>query len=141
MKAIDEVYRSNYIKADDLPEKGAWFTVRDAEWVSFPDSNNKDVEKLVLDFEETSRRLVMNKTNAQVVAEKLATKQPDEWLGAGLFLKCEQVFFGGRMVPSVRVKDAMRTTPTATLKAVAKPAARPELDYDDPGPSDEDFLN
>jgi hypothetical protein len=134
MKTVDEVYRSNFLRAEDLAEgKLSVFTVREASWETFK-SDGKEAEKLVLGLEETTREWVVNATNARLLSGFLGSPDPAEWVGAKVKVHSTPVQFGGRTVPAIRVLDARRAKadkPVETPPQAAPQSARPVITDDD----------
>ena len=96
-----EIYRSKFMKADDLNGRSATYTVSGclAEDVG----NNT---KLVLAFSETDRPLVLNTTNATAMAE-LHGPETDGWEGKKVKLIPSTTQFQGKTVKCTRISPEM----------------------------------
>ena len=70
-----EIYRSKFMKADDLNGRSATYTVNGCTAEAVGDDT-----KLLLEFAETDRPLVLNTTNATTMAE-LHGPETDGWEG------------------------------------------------------------
>jgi len=98
---INEIYQSNsdYLKADDIKGKGD-VTVQ-IEGIGTKDFD--DGSKLVLSFVGKEKSLVLNKTNASIIAEMLGN-DTDDWPGGNIDLYAARVEFSGKIVDAIRVR-------------------------------------
>ena len=64
MQNINDFFPSNYLKAADLGDKERVLTIKSLEGEHFENG-----EKPVLSFNETEKRLILNRTNANAVAQ------------------------------------------------------------------------
>jgi hypothetical protein len=96
-----EIYRSKYMKADDLNGRSATYTVSGciAEDVG-------DDRKLVLAFSETDKPLVLNTTNATTMAE-LHGPETDGWEGKKVKLVPATTQYQGKLVKRTRISPEM----------------------------------
>lgn len=95
--------------------KGKWFTASEL--------NGKDLEVTItkvtvetvknqggeeecptIHFEQHAKPLVLNKTNAKLLAKRTGSNNVDDWVGKSVTLKESVTTFGGEEVPCVRVK-------------------------------------
>ena len=72
-----------------------------------------DGDKPVMSFSETDQKLVLNKTNASLLAEAFGDEMAD-WEGQAILLKPETTDFAGKRVPCLRI-----AIPKATPMPVA----------------------
>lgn len=100
---IGEIYKTggDYLKAEDLQGKARMLTIASAEAREFDDDNGKKL-KVVLGFQGTDRQLVLNVTNANMIAETYGTETND-WKGKAIELRPTRVQFGSKMVDAIRV--------------------------------------
>lgn len=62
--------------------------------------------KLVVEFDELSKALICNKTNATTIAKVLASDDTDDWPGQRIVLYVNDgVQFGGETVSAIRVRS------------------------------------
>jgi hypothetical protein len=59
--------------------------------------------RIVLDFVETEKRLVLNATNFGILRDSLG-RDPKSWIGAEIGISAEATTFSGRRVMGLRVK-------------------------------------
>lgn len=95
---VDNLYPSNYVRSEDL--KGRRHTLA-IDRVAVEDVGD-DLNKPVLYFKGARKGLVLNKTNAMVIAEVYG-KNTENWSGQPLELYVARVNFQGRMVDGIRV--------------------------------------
>ena len=95
---INSCYPGTYLKASDLAGRTVPVLV---EKVQIEDIGGED--KPVLYFSGKDRGLVLNKTNAGVIAA-LYGPETDEWAGAKLKLYPTKVNYQGQMVDAIRIR-------------------------------------
>lgn len=104
MPSMDTVYGGDYLKAADLPE-GARVVVR-VESVTVAEVGNEGEPKetkLVLRFVGKAKTLVLNVTNANMMAEISGSRDYDTWLGHSAILYRTMTDFAGKRVPALRL--------------------------------------
>jgi hypothetical protein len=94
---VNEIYRSSYMKADDLNGRTAKHTIVGctAEVVG-------EDKRLVLAFSDNDRPLVLNKTNANSLAE-LYGPETGGWEGKAIKLVPSTTSYQGKMVKCIRI--------------------------------------
>ena len=102
---INALFKSNYLKASDFPQARVMVIAR---LVIEPVGQDKE-EKPVLYFRGEDRGLVLNRTNAAMIAHAHGT-DTDRWAGKVVELRSEPVSFQGKIVDSIRVRGV---TPAA----------------------------
>jgi hypothetical protein len=99
---IDEIYEVKervFLSSKDLEKKRqVSLTINKVEPVSFFGK-----EKLVLEFEETDKKFVLNQTNARMLSLLASSKETTNWLGKTITLKFDQTEFEGKQVNCLRV--------------------------------------
>lgn len=78
---VNDVY-STLLKKEDLQDAPRNFTIKLAKMVEFENkqTGGKD-RKVVLAVEEDRRELLINKTNAEILAEIFGDDETDNWVG------------------------------------------------------------
>lgn len=94
---IDDVFASEYLSAADLAEDTA-ITVTIARVTEL-----EEYQKLLIEFDNASKSLVCNKTNARTIA-KAYGPETDNWIGKKLTLFRDSVWMNGEEKPCIRVK-------------------------------------
>ena len=92
-----EIYRSKFMKADDLNGRSATYTVNGCTAEDVGDDT-----KLVLAFSEIDRPLVLNTTNATTMAE-LHGPETDGWEGEKVKLVPATTQYQGKLVKCTRI--------------------------------------
>jgi hypothetical protein len=138
---INDAFPSKYLKATDLPEEGS--QVVTIEKIALEEVGLDKETKPVIYFEEFSRALVCNKTNARTIARALGSEDFDDWIGQKISLYRADVQFQGEMVEAIRVKGQAKklekpARPVATPSAAGqdKPkkfTTESEIEYDEDG--------
>jgi hypothetical protein len=117
---INTAFPSSYLKAADLQGRRAPVTV---DRVAMEDIGGE--HKPVLFFQGKDRGLVLNKTNAAMIAEIAGSEETDEWKGVRIVLYPTKTDFQGKRV------DAIRVDYPENASARPKPAPAPVADDDD----------
>ena len=95
---INDAYPSNYLKASDLQGRNIPVVIDRVE----QETVGKD-RKLVLYFQNKSKGMILNKTNANNIAA-CYSPETDAWAGRQLILFEAMVDFKGQTVPALRVR-------------------------------------
>ena len=96
---ISEMFPSNYLKAADMKDKGPIkLTIASVTLETMPDGATKPVAT----FRGTDKKLVMNKTNCNLVSE-LYGDDTNDWIGKELELYPARVEMKGEVVDAIRV--------------------------------------
>jgi len=103
---INEYYKSesDYLRAEEIPV-GKLFsvTIKSIEEVIFETKNGKaGTRKLAATFNETEKKLVLNKTNSMTIASMYGSES-DNWPGKIVKLYQTKVSFGDEMVDAIRI--------------------------------------
>lgn len=115
---IYEAFPSSYIKAADLKGRRVALTMKDVSIESMGDER-----KPVLHFQGTDKGLVLNKTNASVIAEMYGP-ETESWIGKKITVYASRVEFQGRIVDGIRVH--LETPAEVDTQAPLAQAAPPE---------------
>jgi hypothetical protein len=113
---FDDLYGSKYFSVADLKDGEPRFKVGKVEVAELREKNGATKKKYVVMFEGVEKGLVINKTNANKLADTYG-KQPTKWIGQIVQLYSEDTTFG----KGVRVRPLRKP---ATLAA-------PDPDLDD----------
>jgi hypothetical protein len=120
---LNEVYGGNYLKAEDLKDRGEVRCVIESVSVMEGDDGKK---KAVLHFRGKEKTLPLNITNANMVSE-LYGDETDDWEGQAITLYTCKVDFQGKRVLAIRIKEPA-TNSNGTRRAVAPPPPPPPSD-------------
>lgn len=98
MPSIDEVYAGKSLKAADLDGNDVTLTIMNAEAKEFDDGS-----KIIIEFQETEKTFICNKTNATRIAS-IYDKDYSVWHGKKITLYPDMVEFKGDQVEAIRVR-------------------------------------
>lgn len=125
MPLIKDLYPSKYLKADDVDEMGgevrAVIKALKIEELQDPEHGKQD--KPILYFLRMDKGLVLNKTNAEIIATAHGP-DTDNWVSKEILLITEPVTAFGQTKPAIRVR-VPRKSPAAKPAAEPTPAAAP----------------
>ena len=93
-----DTYKGAFLKAADLKGSARTLTIGSIEL----EEVGNDGRKPVVAFAETDQKLVLNKTNASVLATAYGNEMGD-WEGKLIVLRPDMTDFGGKRVPCLRV--------------------------------------
>lgn len=132
---LNQIFKGNYLKADDLQGKTVRLRVERAEVVDFDDG-----QKVVLHFVGKDKGLVCNKTNCSVMQEITGSDDTDYWSDCEVTLTVRKVEFQGKLVPALRIllPDQAPVRP-APAKPAPAPAAQQPAPKADEGADDVPF--
>lgn len=120
---IGAAFPSAYLKAADLQGRKCMVTMRQ---ISMEEIGGE--HKPVLLFDGTDKGLILNKTNANIIAE-MHGEETDDWLGKKIVLYPARVEFSGKIVDAIRVELQQRAlssqAPLAPTRTPSAPALAP----------------
>jgi hypothetical protein len=100
---FQSLYGTKYLSAGDVVARGGKLRATIAK-IGFDElGQDSNHVKAILYFDGLHKGLVLNKTNAGVLRDALGEKWAD-WVDAVVGLYVEQVTYGGKRVPGVRLK-------------------------------------
>lgn len=122
---INSAYPSNYLKSADIIGHRVTVTM---SHVAIEDVG--DDHKPVLYFQGKEKGMVLNKTNAAMIAEITGSDETEDWKGKAVVLHVAKVDFQGKRVDAIRVDHP---APGAVVAPRPKPAQKPiaPVDEDD----------
>ena len=95
---INDAYPSNYLRASDLKGRNLPVVIDRIEQEKVGNDT-----KMVLYFQNKSKGMILNKTNANNIAA-LYSPETDAWAGRQLVIFEAMVDFKGQTVPALRVR-------------------------------------
>ena len=119
MPNINNIFPSKYLKAADFtsgPQNAVMGSLAMEVLTEGHDAQP------VLYFHGQTKGLVLNKTNANMIAHTLGP-ETDAWMGKTLQLYVEPVSFQGRIVDAIRVRMAPEVAAPQAAPAVPSPPA------------------
>jgi hypothetical protein len=126
---LGEMFPSKSLKADDFKDNPQVLTMADVEIVTFDDGTKKPA----LSFQEHEKRLLLNRTNSNIIAESYGD-DTDAWRGKRIQLYAARVEFKGDIVDAIRVQGPKQNAaPPPPSGFDDEP---PEPESGDPGAND-----
>lgn len=123
---IGDAFPSNYVKASDLKGVQPVVTI---DRIEFEPVGRQKEMKPVLYFIDKEKGLVLNKTNANKIAELTGSPETGDWHGCQIRLYATHVEFQGETMEGIRIKAA----PPQTARKVTPP---PPVVEREPGADD-----
>lgn len=105
---MHELYPSRWLKSEDI-EGETPVVIKELVFDKMKDEDGKEEEKPVLLFKGVDKGLVLNKTNAQRIAEQHGD-ETDLWTGKKITLTTESVTAFGKTQWAIRVKPERLVT-------------------------------
>lgn len=103
---INEIYSSNsgYLRADDIKGQKPVVTIEDITTSTNRDKRTgEEYTQLVLTFVGKEKKLSLNRTNAQMIAELTGSDNTDDWIGVSLKLYTTLVTVGDEKKLGIRI--------------------------------------
>ena len=121
MPSVDEIYPSRFIKAVDITDdsKGQALLIAEVKPEDIGIGTEKE-SKLVVSFEGLVKELVLNKTNAKLLAASLGDDY-STWIGCEVCLATVLMDYKGKPTRAIRVLEAKRldTSPASCSQEVS----------------------
>ncbi len=121
-----EAFPSAYLSVADLQGRAVVVEISNAKEKRIGDEN-----KVVLEFHNQTKGLVLNKTNWNMIEQLLGSEDTDDWTGQKIILQPDKTQYGGKVVDCIRVAPQLpqRRTSAAPqqeqprqMRAVTQPA-------------------
>jgi hypothetical protein len=123
MPHISELKQSKFLTRSDTG-KGILVTIKDCYQQDVAMEGDPQELKWCLSFVEDCKPMVLNTTNAQLIAAALGSEETEQWAGKKIVLFDDPtVMFKGKITGGIRAR-AMRVTQSAH-GMLGKPANRP----------------
>lgn len=100
---LDDLFPSKYLKPVDLGTREAVVTI---DHVDVQVVGQRQQRKPVVYFVSKQKALILNRTNAEAIAELAGSRDTANWRGLQLRLYATRVKFGDKMVDAIRIKRA-----------------------------------
>ncbi len=84
--SYDEVYKTRWLKSDDLPDEDLVLTIRDV--IDEEVGDEKEI-KFILIFSEIQKQLILNKTNARILSDRFG-KNPSAMAQQTYWALCDR---------------------------------------------------
>lgn len=105
MPSVTDFYQteSRWLKAEDLKGRKHKVRIKDYDIVEFEEKGQKK-RKIGLSFDGKDKGLMLNKTNAKIVAKQHG-QDMDDWVGKEINIYPTTTDYEGRPVECIRVED------------------------------------
>lgn len=123
---INQIKKSKFLTRADV-NPPALMTVQGVEEVNVAMEGAPPEIRFACYFNESEKPMVLNSTNAKIMAGVFASEETDEWTGKKIVLYDDpNISFGGKLVGGIRCRAPKVKQPGATpAPAPAKPAPAP----------------
>ncbi len=105
--SIDQLFPSKWLKSSDLGSSARTATI---SRIDFELVGNEKEKKAVVSFHNTTKRLILNRTNAQILANLYGSKVLG-WVGKRIILYSAEVLFRGMPTQAIRIKEEIPEPP------------------------------
>lgn len=128
---VSQFKQSNFLTRADVG-RGMLVTIRSLSQENIAKSGAPEELKWVIHFDECEKPLVVNSTNAQIIAQITKQDDTDSWPGHKIVLYDDpSVSFGGKLVGGIRVRAPRTLTPAPAPKIAPSPAPQPQSAQED----------
>jgi len=134
MTTRNEAFPSKYLKASDLQGRPVTLRIKDAPQEVLKGFDGQQQTKTVVYFAGTSKKLPLNRTNWNAIADVTGEEDSDRWPGHKIELYPTTTEMNGRELPCIRVRTpSVRATSAPPLAKSDAAAARDDAanDLDD----------
>ena len=124
---ISSLFPSKYVKAADLEGRTVTLTITKLVVEEMTGHNSEKQQKPVLYFQKTSKGLVLNRTNAMIIAN-LYGDESDNWTGKRISIYPTRVKAFGQMQDCIRVREEIPAQPKPVSQAQPEPVEEHSID-------------
>lgn len=121
MANIHDAFPSKYLRASDLGTSTPTVTIANAVMETVGEDR-----RIVVYFVGKDKGLVLNKTNANAIADILGSEDTDHWLEGRIKLVKAKVDYQGKRVDAIRIEE-----PAASAPVTRKPQPAVEAPGED----------
>lgn len=100
----------SYLKHEDLQGKNVRLTIEEVANEEIKGDHGVE-KKLCVKFVGKDKGLILNRTNADSIAEIAQSEDTDDWCGHQIVLYPDKTKFGGKTVDCIRIRAAAATAP------------------------------
>lgn len=122
MPRVNEMIESKYLKKEDVGD-GKLMTISGFEKQNVAPQGEPAENKWTVYFDETSKPLVLNTTNLNLLSMICGSDNTDDWVGKKVVLFNDpSVSYGGKLIGGIRVRKPQGRAARANDAAPARPA-------------------
>ena len=104
---LNDIFPKRYARAEELQGKEVTLTIHRVRTEQMRMKDGTKTGKYVIEFDKTEKLFVLNKTNANAIAEALGEKKAVNWTGKRITLFPTQCDAFGKTADCIRVKGAV----------------------------------
>ena len=101
------MFPSDFVKADDLDGRDVTKTIKSVTMDELTMSGGKKKTSPVIRFSDAEKKLVINKTNAKIIAGMYGN-ETDNWVGKKITMFPTETTFGAETVPCIRIRKEVK---------------------------------
>lgn len=102
-----KLFDYRFIAGEDLEDKEVKLTIKEIRKEEVNTQAGKEMKPSII-FKETTKMVVMNKTNAKRLEIELGSNDIDDWIGKKITLYAEKINAFGQETLAVRVKKTSK---------------------------------
>jgi len=125
------MFPTEFIACEDLCGKDVTVTIEAVRSEQLRTTEGTE-QKYTIRFVGKTKRLVLNKTNAKLIATATGIAAADKWKGQRITLYGTQCAAFGATVPCIRVRERTAAAPAKTPQQAATAAQAPPAEHDQP---------
>ena len=119
MPRINDMVESKFLKKSDVDPAVLW-TVAAATQHDVSMENQPEEMKWCLEFEESSKPMVLNVTNMRLIESITGSDDTDDWIGKKVVLYDDpSIMYAGKVTGGIRVRAPKGQQPQAQPQPVA----------------------
>lgn len=104
MPSVDDIYGGDALKAEELPQNfRALVTIEHVSIQEVGKTGEPKQKKLEVRFVGKAKTLLLNVTNANMIAEITRTRDYEQWTGHQVVIYRTTTDYAGKRVPAIRV--------------------------------------
>ena len=123
---MELMFPSAYLKSCDLAGKDVALVISEVQVEDLTMRGGATRRRGTVAFDGTEKKLVLNRTNGELIAAALGTRNPREWIGKRIVLYQTKVQMGRDMVDAIRVRD--KAPPARKPAPASAPGRQPGED-------------
>lgn len=121
------LFPTDYVAAHDLGERDIRLKIRAVVVEKLQMTGGRKETKPVVIFHGAKKKLVLNKTNARLIAAQHGN-DTDKWIGQVVTLYATTTDFGGKTVDCIRVREGQARVRGRAVPAESPPQLPPDED-------------
>lgn len=126
---INQLSESKYLKKEDV-QPPITVTISGLTNENLAQDGQPPENKYILQFKEAVKPLVLNMTNAQLIAHVCGSEETDDWVGKQITLYNDpSVSFAGKLTGGIRVQVVAQAAQATSVAQSFNPATGNEVPF------------